>query len=46
MVPRPGLMVAGRRGRKDRVPFGPFLAFGAVLAIFLATPILDVYLGR
>jgi leader peptidase (prepilin peptidase) / N-methyltransferase len=41
-----GLMVAGRRGRKDRVPFGPFLALGAFLAIFLATPILDLYLGR
>jgi leader peptidase (prepilin peptidase)/N-methyltransferase len=41
-----GLMVAGRRGRKDRVPFGPFLAAGAVLAIFVAQPILDLYLGR
>ena len=41
-----GLMVAGRRGRKDRIPFGPFLAAGAYLAIFLAEPILDLYLGR
>jgi leader peptidase (prepilin peptidase)/N-methyltransferase len=41
-----GLMVARRRGRKDRVPFGPFLAAGAVLAIFVAQPILDIYLGR
>ena len=41
-----GLMIAGRRGRKDRIPFGPFLAAGAYLAIFLAGPILNLYLGR
>lgn len=41
-----GLMVAGRRGRKDRVPFGPFLAAGTMLAIFLGPSILDAYLGR
>ena len=41
-----GLMILGRRGRKDRIPFGPFLAAGAYLAIFLAEPILDLYLGR
>ena len=41
-----GLMLAGRRGRKDRIPFGPFLAAGAYLAIFVAEPILDLYLGR
>ncbi len=31
------------RSRKDRIPFGPFLALGAVLAIFLGGPILDWY---
>lgn len=41
-----GLMVTGRRGRKDRIPFGPFLAAGAYLAIFVAEPILNLYLGR
>ena len=41
-----GLMVLGRRGRKDRIPFGPFLAAGAYLAIFVADPLLDLYLGR
>ena len=41
-----GLMIAGRKGRKDRVPFGPFLAAGSLLAIWLGIPILDAYLGR
>lgn len=41
-----GLMVAKKRGRKDRVPFGPFLAVGAGLAIVFGEPILRVYLGR
>ena len=38
-----GLMIAGRRGRKDAVPFGPFLAAGAVIAILLSRQILSVY---
>lgn len=37
------LMVWGKRGRKDRIPFGPFLAAGAMLAVFFASPILDLY---
>ena len=41
-----GLMVAKKRGRKDRVPFGPFLAVGTGLAILFGEAILDVYLGR
>jgi len=40
------LMLLGRKGRKDRVPFGPFLAAGTMLAIFVGQPILDAYLGR
>ncbi|HSH60180.1 MAG TPA: prepilin peptidase [Acidimicrobiales bacterium] len=38
-----GLMVAGVRGRKDRVPFGPFLALGAITAVFVGGPILSWY---
>ena len=38
-----GLMVVGRRGRKDAVPFGPFLAAGALLAILFSDPLLRAY---
>ena len=41
-----GLMVAKKKGRKDRVPFGPFLAIGTGLAIFVGDTILRIYLGR
>jgi len=40
------LIATGVRGRKDKVPFGPFLALGAYLAFFVGTPIIDLYLGR
>lgn len=39
------LILAGRRGRKDRVPFGPFLAGGAVIAVLAGDPLLRLYLG-
>jgi leader peptidase (prepilin peptidase)/N-methyltransferase len=39
------LIGTGRRGRKDRLPFGPFLAAGAVLAVLVGRPVLDWYLG-
>ncbi len=38
-----GLMVTGVRGRKDRVPFGPFLALGAITSVFVGGPILSWY---
>ncbi len=38
-----GLMVTGVRGRKDRVPFGPFLALGAITAVFVGGPVLSWY---
>jgi leader peptidase (prepilin peptidase)/N-methyltransferase len=41
-----GLLLARRRGRKDRVPFGPFLAAGALVAVLVGDEILRVYLGR
>jgi len=38
-----GLMATGVRGRKDRVPFGPFLALGAITAVFVGGPLLSWY---
>src|SRR3954454_24355967 len=35
--------VGARVGRKTAVPFGPFLAFGAVVAIFVGDAIVDWY---
>lgn len=40
-----GLIVFGGRGRKSTVPFGPFLALGALLAVFVGRPLVDGYLG-
>ena len=40
-----GLMAAGRGGRKTAVPFGPFMVAGALLAVFVAQPLADWYLG-
>jgi leader peptidase (prepilin peptidase)/N-methyltransferase len=39
------LVVTGLRGRKDAVPFGPFLAAGAVIAILASHPLLRWYGG-
>lgn len=41
-----GLIATKRKGRKDRVPFGPFLAVGTGLAVLFGESILRVYLGR
>jgi leader peptidase (prepilin peptidase)/N-methyltransferase len=38
------MLAAGRR-RKDTLPFGPFLALGAIVSAFLAPPIASWYLG-
>ena len=35
----------GLKARKMKIPFGPFLAFGGVLALFWGEPILHAYLG-
>lgn len=40
-----GLMALGGRSRKSAIPFGPFLAAGAILAIVVGDPVLDAYLG-
>lgn len=36
-------LTVGRRGRKTRIPFGPFMLAGAFLALFLADPIWQWY---
>ena len=40
------LLATGSRGRKDPVPFGPFLALGAILSLFWGDGLLGWYLGR
>jgi leader peptidase (prepilin peptidase)/N-methyltransferase len=35
----------GRAARKMRIPFGPFLALGGLVALFAGEAILDAYLG-
>jgi leader peptidase (prepilin peptidase)/N-methyltransferase len=37
------MLVVLKRSRKTKVPFGPFLAFGAVVAVFLGEVILRTY---
>ena len=37
-------IAVGKKGRKSAIPFGPFMAAGAVLAVFLGPPIMDWYL--
>ncbi len=39
------LMALGKQGRKSRIPFGPFLAAGALAALFWGQAIWDVYTG-
>jgi leader peptidase (prepilin peptidase)/N-methyltransferase len=44
----PSVVLLARHGsaaRKMRIPFGPFLALGGVLALFLGDKVVDAYLG-
>lgn len=45
-----GMVVIARKGapagRKTAVPFGPFLALGAVAAVFAGGPLVDVYVNH
>lgn len=38
-----GLIAVGVLTRKDRIPFGPFLAFGALVALFVGDEVIDWY---
>ena len=40
------LMVALGRGRKHKLAFGPSLAVGAMIAVLIGQPLIDLYLGR
>ena len=40
-----GLLALRRKGRKDAVPFGPFLALGGVVSLFWGFSLLEWYLG-
>ena len=40
-----GLVIVAGRSRKDAVPFGPFLAGGAILAVLVGRPLIDWWLG-
>jgi leader peptidase (prepilin peptidase)/N-methyltransferase len=39
-----GLMSMGKKGRRDKIPFGPFLALGAILFILLGDNLIFWYL--
>jgi len=39
------LMIAGRKTRKDAIPFGPFLALGGICAVFWGRGLVDWYLN-
>ena len=39
------LMVLRLRGRKDLIPFGPYLALGALVALLAGTPLIDAYVA-
>jgi leader peptidase (prepilin peptidase)/N-methyltransferase len=38
------LLARGLRTRKDHIPFGPWLAAGAIVALLIGQPIIDTYL--
>ena len=37
------VLAAGRKGRKDPIPFGPFLAFGGAVAMFWGQALIKWY---
>jgi leader peptidase (prepilin peptidase)/N-methyltransferase len=45
-----GVVIIARKGaqegRKTAVPFGPFLALGAVVAVYVGGPLIDLYINH
>jgi leader peptidase (prepilin peptidase)/N-methyltransferase len=45
-----GIVVMARKGaaqgRKTAVPFGPFLALGAIVAVYAGSAMVDLYLNH
>jgi leader peptidase (prepilin peptidase)/N-methyltransferase len=41
-----GVMALGRGGRKTRIPFGPFLALGAMITVLWGTPLVNALFHR
>jgi len=39
------LLALRRRGRRDEIPFGPWLAAGSLVAVLLGEPLIAAYLG-
>ncbi len=39
------LMIAFGKGRKYKIPFGPFLSIGGIISLFFKTKIIEWYLG-
>ena len=40
------LLATGRKGRKDPIPFGPFLALGGLISLFWGEAVLAWYFGQ
>jgi leader peptidase (prepilin peptidase)/N-methyltransferase len=41
-----GLLATGRKGRKDPIPFGPFLALGGLISLFWGDAVLAWYFSQ
>ena len=39
------LLITRIKGRKDAIPFGPYMVLGAYLAVFVGEQIIDWYLN-
>ncbi len=40
------LLLLGRKGRKDYIPFGPAMVLGAMISLFFGEEIIGWYLGQ
>jgi prepilin signal peptidase PulO-like enzyme (type II secretory pathway) len=39
------MLLVQKRSRKEKIPFGPYLAMGAILAALVGETLLNSYLG-